>query len=318
MAPTTEATAIQNPRRCLVLSEPNHDLAKLNTLLPSTSSESCSESTDPATECLHIANNYYTASVPIWRDVITDLTSWEQEFCQPEAAEVVRAVGAWVYCFEISPASHAQDANTDADADTDKLPGIRIAETEARLRRVLESLNKVIARACGPLEDWEGVRLVILDAGALKPVDTELFTQLEDLSLALGFEIVDINATGQDEFGGLCGLDRAREVLEANNWNLAPVSAAADMDAFGEFVDGDMSDEADLLGLQDATASLLVEDLDRLMSGAMAIRGETRSFLFSHCRSMALSWTEQGSHLPMEQRKTFAAEAIRELMKNSQ
>ena len=47
---------------------------------------------------------YYTASIPIWRDILPTtaptLSAWKDEWTAPEAGEVVQALGAWVVCFK--------------------------------------------------------------------------------------------------------------------------------------------------------------------------------------------------------------------------
>ena len=52
---------------------------------------------------LNLSTPYYTASIPIWHDTLklstSHIQSWDAEWKSPEAAEVVRSIGAWAVCF---------------------------------------------------------------------------------------------------------------------------------------------------------------------------------------------------------------------------
>ena len=60
---------------------------------------------------LNLKTPYYSASIPIWHDTLEFTTrsiqTWEAEWKTPEAAEVVRSIGAWAICFP-KPASKEQ------------------------------------------------------------------------------------------------------------------------------------------------------------------------------------------------------------------
>lgn len=58
----------------------------------------------PDTSHHELRTPYYNASIPIWRDdaptTPLSIASWEKEWSNSEAGEVVRATGAWVVCFK--------------------------------------------------------------------------------------------------------------------------------------------------------------------------------------------------------------------------
>ena len=111
-----------------------------------------------------------------------------------------------------------------------------------------------------------------------------------------GFEFVDAEAKGKNDFGENTGLERLREALEANDW-----SAAVGDDEADEVLEGfdaeerEMNSElwglkASLLGIdnevEDGERSMeqdeanQVDGLEHLMSQALAIRG---SYTFEYC-----------------------------------
>lgn len=236
-------------------------------------------------------------------DEIADLEAWTSEFLKPEAKEVVRAVGAWVYCFRKS--------NGDG-------PGKEVEGTMRAIQRVVEEhagygADSVMLTVAMPSTQASsnGGR----DAG-------EVAQEWEDVCLEHGFEYVDYSARGTNEFGEKTGFERLKEALETNEWaaTVHPDSDGPDEDEldFDDFEDpftrrdeAEMTAElfgmkAALEGSEDFEAEgsdvgtqekeeTQVEDLDRLMGKLLAVK-------------------EQGADLPEPQRRRMAARAVREVM----
>lgn len=55
------------------------------------------------THDLHLKTTYYTATVPIWLDLITTPSEWALTFLSPEAKEVLEVLGGVVVVFAIPP-----------------------------------------------------------------------------------------------------------------------------------------------------------------------------------------------------------------------
>lgn len=191
------------------------------------------------------------------------MTQWKADFLNPEAKEVIEAVGAWIYCF------HKGGSN-----DT----GSDIRQHEA----VLEAIDAVITQSCG--SDWDGTKLLVsLRSQVLHTGSNRIHADdLEDLCLQYGFEFVDAEATGKNEFGESQGMPRIKEALEANEWTGIPT----DDDALGDFGAEEEEMSAELWGLKasllesgadgengDQADAAQVDDLQHLMSKVMAIKG---------------------------------------------
>ncbi|KAF2225930.1 hypothetical protein BDZ85DRAFT_73273 [Elsinoe ampelina] len=286
---------IEHPRRLLVVGRPNCDLIGLiKNLTGSRPTQDASGSIAGSIHEWHLTTPYYTADIPMWIDEIVDLDQWKAEFSKPEAREVIEALGGWIYCFNKVPPSSMESRS--------------VIEDEARAG--MEAIESVINKACG--YNWEGMKLAVaMSAQTAKPASlTSSKEEMEDLCMNHGFEFIDADATGKNEFGEAQGLDRIKESVETNDWN-ATVGIDEDEDNAGSFADEQAQMNAELWGLKasllsendeddDAEPSredLEVDNLEGLMQQAMAIR-------------------EQGADMPLEERKRFAAKAIDDLMKN--
>jgi hypothetical protein len=236
---------------------------------------------------------YYTAKVPVWVDELSDIEAWKSEFLKPEAKEVVDAVGAWVLCFKRQPDGKISE------------------EMEHTMKGVQEVLD-THSDGSHPLL-LAVVKPVVPHASdkSAKPASQD---EQEDACIEYGFEYIDYNASGKNEFGEKLGFERLKEALETNEWD-ADDGGDLDLAELGLDVDGDFGHEeaemtAELFGLKAALngdtepdddsrpledQSGQVDDLDHLMGKLLAIK-------------------EAGADLPEDQRKRMAAKAVRDLM----
>lgn len=248
-------------------------------------------------------SKYYKAKVPIWIDEIPDAEAWEAEFLKPEAKEVVDAVGAWLYCFRKPQQSSEKTA---------------IEET-------MKSISEVSEQHIGYGSD----ALMLAVAMAPSSIPVEASNQLgqeewEDTCLEYGFEYIDFNAYGANDFGERVGFERLEEALLANEWADAGMSSEeVDLDELALLAENDGNDfsrdeaemTAEIFGVKAALAGDdfepkaddfvspsqqkdQVEDLDRMMSKLLAVK-------------------ENSAGLPDAQRRRMAAQAVSELMKES-
>jgi len=230
----------------------------------------------------HVKTRYYTASIPIWLDEISDIDQWANDFSRPEAREVVQAVGGWIYC--VDRASLAQPDDDDSEAI-------------ASITKAITAIENVITKACG--YGWEGVRLLVATQPASKKSTNVKISaeEWDDLCMEHGFEFVDASATGVNDFGEKVGLERLREALEANEWSGSQDEATTD-DALGGLEDEEDEINAELWGLKAALhevddepvehetqpqkdEALQVDSLEKLMGQALAIKGIVFSYHYA-------------------------------------
>ncbi|KJX95110.1 alpha/gamma-adaptin-binding protein p34 [Zymoseptoria brevis] len=300
------------PRRILFLStSPSPVLDIIKDLTGSAPAPALDGSTAGLTHEWHAQTAYYSTRVPIWVDEIQDVQAWKEEFLKEEAAEVVSAVGAWVYCFP-APRSEHEDKSTQ------------------NVEEVMRCIHEIVERHGGgeSISIAVAVNEKIAKSESLK-MDAE---EWEDRCTEFGFEFVDYAATGKNDHGERVGFERLKEALEANEWD---EDDAVDGDDFLGMDDLELADDLEGSGFNreeaEMTAELFgmkaalygndefdeednepshastgatddqpdpVDDLDRMMSKLLAVK-------------------EQSADLPEAQRKRMAAKAVRELMSSN-
>lgn len=190
------------------------------------------------------------------------------EFEKEEAKEVIEAVGAWIYIF--------RKPITASDVE-----GIKEAMT---------AIKGIIEKACG--EYWEGCCLAV---GTRQSVTTSLKLEgeaWEDFCRETGFEYVDAEGKGKNEYGEPVGIERMREALETTEWEGG--DGEGDIEEEFGFTDGGegweglAGEEAEmsveLLGMKGAmhgetsedekeNADEQVEEMGRMMNRLLAIKG---------------------------------------------
>ncbi|KAH0371264.1 hypothetical protein KCU65_g2016, partial [Aureobasidium melanogenum] len=282
---------VRNPRRILVLGRPDCDISRVVKALTGSA-----PTPDPSTGSLagvthewNIKTAYYTADIPIWIDEITDLSAWKAEFLKPEAKEVVDALGAWIYCFD----SSKQESENAAEEVT-------ISE---EVEETMKAVDEVVKKACGSM--WDGAKLAmdLTVSNKGKRADAA-----DEICLDLGFDYVHIDAEGKNDYGEKLGLERAEEILEANEWSAQPTEDD-DEDNIGDMDDEQAQMNAELWGMkaslldpdnddeEDEGSALQIEGMEQMMSQLMAIREHTAG-------------------MPENERKRYAARAVDDLMKN--
>ncbi|KAJ6268555.1 hypothetical protein PSV08DRAFT_373066 [Bipolaris maydis] len=282
----TDSMDIKNPRRLLIVGAPDAGVLPLLKELTGSAPEPTSNTTAGLAHELRIETKYYTATVPIWIDELPNVAEWRTEFIKPEAREVVTALGAWVYCFK-RPVE---------EKDVDKV------------KETMQAISDVIERACGYGGDI--ACLAVAMPQSVTPYLDKSHEEWEELAMDYGFEYIDSEKKGKNEFGEATGVQRVREALEAAEWES---SAALD---FGEDEEGfENSFEAEeaemnmeLFGMKSALAGYDgdeegetddkdVEDLEVMMRKVVAIK-------------------EMGEGMEEGERKRFAAKAVNDLMKD--
>jgi hypothetical protein len=121
---------------------------------------------------------YYTATVPIWLDEITSPSTWSREFLAPEAKEVLTALGAFIICFR-KPINEAELGD---------------------VKEMLENVGEVVKEGCGMA--WDGVCLAVAMPQGVTPYLEKSFDEWEELCQDFGFEFVDFESKGRNEYSG--------------------------------------------------------------------------------------------------------------------
>ncbi|KAH0610838.1 uncharacterized protein H6S33_011265 [Morchella sextelata] len=291
---------ISNPRRILLVGTPDSDQLVFLKTLTGTLPALTTDFPAGASHTLHIQTAYYDATVPIWIDEITPSAEdeWASGYLAPEAKEVLKALGGFIITF-LRP----QDE----------------AGLEA-IKKLLAALQRVV-RACGYA--WDGVCLAVAMPQSLRPVLEKPVDDWEDLCREYGFEYVDYEFKGRNDYGEPAGMERVHEALEANDWGGDDDDAAS----FGSFEDGEegvdplklVGDEMEreMFGLhsaifpdedgegEDEDEELQVEKLEAMMMRMAALKG------------IALPPPNMGEEVSKEERRKIAAKAIADVMKSA-
>lgn len=139
-----------------------------------------SESIAGTTHNWPLETAYYKATIPIWLDEVSDPKAWAGDFLGPEAREVLKALGAFVVCFR-KPLDNAGLEN---------------------VKTLLENVSEVVKEGCG--YSWDGVCLAIAMPQSTTPHLEKTFEEWDDFCQDFGFEFVDFEAKGRNEFSGRC------------------------------------------------------------------------------------------------------------------
>ncbi|KAK8116921.1 uncharacterized protein PG998_005202 [Apiospora kogelbergensis] len=231
---------ISNPRRILAVSLEDDaiHLSRVVKDLTGSAPETASTTLAGTSHTLDLKTAYYTASVPIWLDLIADPSEWSASFLSAEAKEVLEVLGGLVVVFPLptKPGSDSDDAKS--------------------ARELIEHVGKVVQKGLGGWA-WDGVGLCV-GVGEIDDVD-----EWDGCAAACGLEFVQVRAKGsgaRNEFGEKTGISRAKEALEANEWDQVGGSdLGSDFGDFEAALDGDDNDED---GLDGVVASSKATDLD--------------------------------------------------------
>ncbi|KAK3065050.1 hypothetical protein LTS18_012497 [Coniosporium uncinatum] len=261
-------------------------------------------STAGLTHAWTLETAYYTADLPIWIDEISDAARWKEEFLKPEAREVVTALGAWIYCF--------RRPVTSSDLGT--------------VKSTLRAIQEVIERHVGYA--WDGVCLAVAMQQSTTPYLEKSFDDWDDLCRDFGFEYVDSEAKDRNEYSEPVGIERLREALEANEWDVSE-GLDIDIDDFGdfdqeaenelEFSDTFAAEEAEMgrefAGLKMAVAT--EEGGEGESAGSRMLMGESKDEVeeFERMMGKMMAIKDLGSAMPEGERKKYAAKAVNDLMK---
>lgn len=263
--------------------------------------ELTSESVAGLTHDWRIETKYYTATVPIWIDEINNTTEWRTEFTKPEAREVITALGAWIYCFK----KPIQDKDVDA------------------IKETMQAIADVNERACGYGSDM--ICLAVAMPQSTTPYLEKSDEEWEELATDHGFEFVDFEAKGKNEFGEAMGVQRIRDALEACEWEGTDALDFDDGDGFeGSFAAEEAEMNMELFGMKDAlhghgegaeeAGDKEVEELEIMMRKMIAIKGmsglaydyNSHYTSYSQKQKWARAWKKQSASVSLPELSTIS------------
>ncbi|KAL8722969.1 MAG: hypothetical protein Q9225_000662 [Loekoesia sp. 1 TL-2023] len=258
---------------------------------------------------LPLTTPYYTTTLPIWHDNISGRQEWETEWLAPEAGEVVQSIGAWVFVVQKPSSARGGDDG---------------GETVENIRSTLSTIHRVLSHHretsnnYTPLDN-EPLLLLICMPQPLRPLLSMTNDEWEDLCLDCGgWEWIDSEAKGKNEFGENVGLERLKEALEANEWDAGGINADNNIDDFetelglrdeSSTAEG-IEVETDAPGMHEAILRHGKDAGDRDPEGDNQVE-ELESMML---RMQTIK--EKAASMAGDERKRFAAKAVMEVMKS--
>ncbi|KAI9763281.1 MAG: hypothetical protein M1840_000763 [Geoglossum simile] len=253
---------------------------------------------------LPLTTPYYKATIPIWIDQIPpkSASQWAAEYLKPDAKDVLRVLGAFMLVFR-------------KPVDKSALEGIKEG---------LRSVEMVVREGCGGV-GWDGVCLAVGTRQSEKPGLVVGEEEWEEMCRGFGFEFVDAEGKGRNEFGEPLGLERIKEALEVNNW--ATNDDNLDSPLLGETEDQDdggretgFSAEAaeleqEIVGLKMAIYGNGLAEEDEDASGG---GGKDQEFQVEQLEAVMLrlqAVRDMSAGLPEAEREKLAAKAVGDIMK---
>ncbi|KAK3499116.1 alpha and gamma adaptin binding protein p34-domain-containing protein [Neurospora hispaniola] len=201
------------------------------------------------THHLPLSTTYYTASIPIWLDLIASPGDWSASFLSEEAKEVLGVLGGVVCVFEI-PFTSAPGSSSSSDDDA------KVKAQKEKTKGLIKGVGKVVREGLGGWE-WEGVGLAVgvtttatitatasdIGGGGGEITTMEMDADMEDeinewddLCAEWGLEFVHHRVVGssnnndnrssnnkgeekKNEYGEKMGIARVLEALQSNDWS---------------------------------------------------------------------------------------------------
>lgn len=153
--------------------------------LTGTHPEPVSSSLAGTTHDLDIQTAYYTATVPIWLDLITTPSEWASTFLSDEAKEVLEVLGGVVVVFAIPPDT----------ADSSR-------SSSVQAKNLIEEVGKLVKEGLGGWE-WDGVSLAVGVGEVAHLDDLDVW---DEVCGDAGLEFVHVASSAaedvRNEFGG--------------------------------------------------------------------------------------------------------------------
>lgn len=243
------------------------------------------------THPLKLKTQYYSATVPVWLDLVAAPNDWAASFLSPEAEEVLAVLGGVVVVF--------------------KLPSPNSKEAAEEARKLLSEVGRVMKNGLGGWE-WDGVGLAV-GVGAAADDEEE---EWDEVCAEGGLEFVRVGEGLQERnaFGEKTGIARVKEALEANDWTSTTLSLD-DNDEDEEHAGEEDLDDLDF-GRDEAA------DAEGLRRPIFKSEGEGEEDQAAEVAQMEALMDrlrvvrEEGKDLSPEQRRRLAKRAVKDVMRS--
>ena len=180
-------TVLSLPGLCSVCFSALPELELTSSDLTGSAPEPVSTSLAGTTHDLNIKTAYYSATIPVWLDLIASPDEWAESFLSEEAGEVLAVLGGIVLVFALPAAS---------------------SDAAAKTRDLIRQVGRVVKNGLGGWA-WDGVGLAV-------GVGEGNADEWDDLSADAGLEFVQVQHSGskdqgRNEFGGMLAIRVHRE-----------------------------------------------------------------------------------------------------------
>lgn len=142
--------------------------------------ESASTTLAGSSHNLNLKTSYYTATIPIWLDLIASPSDWASSFLSDEAQEVLAVLGGLILVFAM-PSGTTESNTTEHD----------------QTRNLIRQVGQVVQKGLGGWE-WDGVRLAV----GMGDGESD---EWDEICAELGLEFVQLgsgHSQERNEFGG--------------------------------------------------------------------------------------------------------------------
>jgi len=182
----------------------------------------------------------------------------------------------------------------------------------------MESVQEVVKEGCGFA--WDGVCLAVGMPQSTTPYLEKSHEEWEDLCQDCGFEFIDFEAVGRNEFGEPMGKARMKEALEANDWEGVDPDDDFDLDTLDQDDEGSTGFgieanelEMEMFGMKNAIRGS-AEDKDETTDEPAEEKEEDVDQLEAMMLKLQ-AVRDMGADMPEKDRKKFAAKAVNDLLK---
>ncbi|KAK9248984.1 hypothetical protein V1506DRAFT_526615 [Lipomyces tetrasporus] len=302
---------------------------------------------------LNLSTRYFETEIPMWIDEYDDssddtgIKAWATSFSSADAHEVVSALGAIIFTFR---KPETGEAYADVKSKVEKEVGI-IHDTLISHYKSRNAEGPEVEDEFDDVIDWDGICLAV----AISPATTKTLSsddkdrvsieldpeEWETLLQPFGFEFIDIEQTGRNDYGELLGLARIKEALETFSWDASALETAARQRGIIEGYDqydsdgphvrlGDDDGELDSDGfdqelremqLEMAALHFAVDSSEQQRDRSEEQDGEPKPLPESDIDELERTMLrmkqvrEQGKGLPLEERKKLADKLAEDLLR---
>ncbi|KAK9468375.1 hypothetical protein V1512DRAFT_102243 [Lipomyces arxii] len=340
-------------KRILVLGPPQSGkftlLKELSGSLPSTAPTDLDirQSHAGLSHTLPLKNKYFENEIPVWIDEYeverehAGINTWAKSFSSEDAQEVVSALGAIIYTFrkpESKESAKALNDRIQTEIETIHKTLIDYSKKGITNTKKDQEEENEVDDDDGDLIDWGGICLAVA-VPTTKSISDEPFdldyNEYDTMLQPFGFEFIDMEKSGRNDYGELLGLERIKEALGAFSWDTVDDSAQRNRILSGyqqfdsDLEQQDYEEDLDSEGFDQELREMQLEmaalhfamDADKENDGANEEPSSANPLPekdveeLENIMQRMKAVREQGEGLPFEERKKLADQLVGDLMR---